>query len=85
MQSKSFVVTTAAIKTEPVQVAVFGAVMLSERIGSVGVVAVVIATAGVVMMSWPRHKSAQSENTQNNSSQDSHSKGSPMSLSLIHI
>ena len=79
MQSKSFVVTTAAIKTEPVQVAVFGAVMLSERIGSVGVVAVVIATAGVVMMSWPRHKSAQSENTQNNSSQDSHSKGSPMS------
>ena len=71
MQSKSFVVTTAAIKTEPVQVAVFGAVMLSERIGFVGVVAVVIATAGVVIMSWPRSK-----NTQNNSSQDSHSRGS---------
>jgi len=54
MQSKSFVVTTAAIKTEPVQVAVFGAVMLGERIGSIGIFAVVIATVGVVLMSWPR-------------------------------
>jgi drug/metabolite transporter (DMT)-like permease len=57
MQSKSFVVTTAAIKTEPVQVAVFGAALLGERIGTIGIIAVVIATAGVVMMSWPRSAS----------------------------
>lgn len=63
MQSKSFVVTTAAIKTEPVQVAVFGAVLLSERIGTVGVVAVVIATAGVVMMSWPRQSAGNGDAT----------------------
>ncbi len=61
MQSKSFVVTTAAIKTEPVQVAVFGAVMLGERIGTIGIFAVLIATVGVVMMSWP---AAQSGKTQ---------------------
>lgn len=53
MQMRSFVVTTAAIKTEPIQVAVFGAVFLGERIGLLGVSAVIIATAGVVLMSWP--------------------------------
>ncbi|MGH1357830.1 MAG: EamA family transporter [Burkholderiaceae bacterium] len=53
MQMRSFVVATAAIKTEPVQVAVFGAVFLGERIGLLGLVAVIVATAGVVMMSWP--------------------------------
>ncbi|OED35226.1 hypothetical protein AB833_31005 [Chromatiales bacterium (ex Bugula neritina AB1)] len=54
MQQRSFVVTTAAIKTEPIQVAVFGAIILSERIGLVAMLAVVIATLGVVLMSWPR-------------------------------
>lgn len=65
MQSKSFVVTTAAIKTEPVQVAVFGAVLLSERIGNIGIFAVIIATVGVVMMSWPEKKpdSTDSDNS----------------------
>lgn len=67
MQSKSFVVTTAAIKTEPVQVAVFGAVMLSERIGTIGIFAVIVATVGVVMMSWPRKEHAQSERNVNHS------------------
>ncbi|MFK7967052.1 MAG: EamA family transporter [Burkholderiaceae bacterium] len=53
MQMRSFVVATAAIKTEPIQVAVFGAAFLGERIGLLGISAVIIATAGVVLMSWP--------------------------------
>lgn len=53
MQMRSFVVATAAIKTEPIQVAVFGAAFLGERIGLLGVGAVIVATAGVVLMSWP--------------------------------
>ena len=67
MQSKSFVVTTAAIKTEPVQVAVFGAALLGERIGNIGIFAVLIATVGVVMMSWPG-KNNDASDTENNSS-----------------
>lgn len=54
MRARSFVVTTACIKTEPVQVAVFGAVFLGDRIGLLGACAVIIATAGVMLMSWPR-------------------------------
>ncbi|MEZ5660504.1 MAG: DMT family transporter [Burkholderiaceae bacterium] len=54
MRSRSFVVTIACIKTEPVQVAVFGAVFLGDRIGWLGSVAVVVATLGVLLMSWPR-------------------------------
>jgi len=57
MQMRSFVVATAAIKTEPIQVAVFGAAFLGERIGLLGVSAVIIATAGVVLMSWPANTS----------------------------
>ncbi len=53
MRMRSFVVTTAAIKTEPLQVAVFGAAFLGERIGLFGIVAVVVATCGVILMSWP--------------------------------
>ncbi len=53
MQMRSFVVATAAIKTEPVQVALFAAIFLGERIGTIGIAAVLIATSGVVMMSWP--------------------------------
>lgn len=56
MQSRSFVVTTAAIKTEPVQVALFGAIILTERIGSIAIFAVIVTTLGVLLMSWPRRE-----------------------------
>lgn len=53
MRERSFVVTTAYIKTEPVQVAVFAAVFLGERITMSLAAAIVIATAGVLALSWP--------------------------------
>ena len=54
MRERSFVVTTALIKTEPVQVAVFAAVFLGELLGWLAILAILIATAGVLVMSWPR-------------------------------
>lgn len=54
MQSKSFVVTTAYTKTEPVLVALFGLVFLGEHLtfGMAG--AILIATAGVLLTAWPK-------------------------------
>lgn len=55
MQQRSFIVTTALLKTEPVQVALFGIVFLGEHLTPALAVAIVIATVGVLIMSWPRH------------------------------
>jgi drug/metabolite transporter (DMT)-like permease len=54
MRERSFVVTTALIKTEPVHVALFGLVFLGDQLTVPLTVAIVLATAGVLMMSWPR-------------------------------
>jgi drug/metabolite transporter (DMT)-like permease len=51
MNDRSFVVTIAYTKTEPVQVAVFGFLLLGDRLTPLIVLAIVIATAGVVVMS----------------------------------
>jgi drug/metabolite transporter (DMT)-like permease len=51
MNDRSFVVTIAYIKTEPVQVALFGFVLLGDRVTPLMAVAILIATAGVVVMS----------------------------------
>jgi drug/metabolite transporter (DMT)-like permease len=51
MGERSFVVTIAYIKTEPVQVAVFGLVFLGDKLTLGMVAAILIATAGVVVMS----------------------------------
>ncbi len=51
MGERSFVVAIAYIKTEPVQVALFGFVFLGDRVSLPVVVAILIATAGVVVMS----------------------------------
>jgi drug/metabolite transporter (DMT)-like permease len=51
MGERSFVVTIAYIKTEPVQVALFGLVLLGDRLTPMSAVAILIATAGVVVMS----------------------------------
>lgn len=53
MRERSFVVTVAYTKTEPLQVAVFALVFLGEALSTIGLVAVAIATVGVVIVSWP--------------------------------
>jgi drug/metabolite transporter (DMT)-like permease len=53
MRERSFVVTTAYTKTEPVQVALFAVVFLGEHLTVSLAAAVLIATAGVLVMSWP--------------------------------
>ncbi|MCL4745725.1 MAG: EamA family transporter [Burkholderiaceae bacterium] len=53
MRERSFVVSTAYVKTEPVQIAVFGFAFLGESLGVAGTIAVLVATAGVLLMSIP--------------------------------
>jgi drug/metabolite transporter (DMT)-like permease len=55
MGERSFVVAIAYIKTEPVQVAIFGFLFLGDALTLPMVVAIVIATAGVVVMSLKPH------------------------------
>jgi drug/metabolite transporter (DMT)-like permease len=56
MREKSFVVVTALSKTEPVHVALFGLAVLGDRITPGLAAAIAMATAGVVLVSWPRDK-----------------------------
>lgn len=49
MNERSFVVTTAYLKTEAIQTAIFGFVFLGDRLTVLKVVAILIATAGVVV------------------------------------
>ena len=49
MNERSFVVTTAYIKTEPIQAALFGFIFLADDLTVWKVVAIVVATAGVVI------------------------------------
>ncbi|NWG23746.1 MAG: DMT family transporter [Pseudorhodoplanes sp.] len=51
MGERSFVVTIAYIKTEPVQVALFGLIFLGDVLSIGMMVAILIATAGVIVMS----------------------------------
>jgi drug/metabolite transporter (DMT)-like permease len=51
MGERSFVVAYAYIKTEPVQVALFGLIFLGDRITPLSAAAILIATAGVVVIS----------------------------------
>ncbi len=49
MNDRSFVVTTAYLKTEAIQTAVFGFVFLGDRLTVVKVIAILIATVGVII------------------------------------
>ncbi|MBJ7404780.1 MAG: EamA family transporter [Bradyrhizobium sp.] len=49
MNDRSFVVTTAYLKTEAIQTAIFGFVFLSDHLTWLKVLAIVIATVGVVI------------------------------------
>jgi drug/metabolite transporter (DMT)-like permease len=51
MGQRSFVVAYAYIKTEPVQVALFGLIFLGDHITLLSGVAIVVATAGVIVIS----------------------------------
>jgi len=51
MGERSFVVAYAYIKTEPVQVALFGLIFLGDRITPLSAAAILIATAGVIVIS----------------------------------
>jgi drug/metabolite transporter (DMT)-like permease len=51
MGERSFVVSYAYIKTEPVQVALFGFVFLGDHVTLVTGMAIVVATAGVILIS----------------------------------
>ena len=51
MGERSFVVTIAYIKTEPIQVAIFGLIFLGDVVTWPMVIAIVVATLGVIVMS----------------------------------
>jgi len=51
MGERSFVVAYAYIKTEPVQVALFGLIFLHDKITPLTAAAIIIATAGVIVIS----------------------------------
>lgn len=53
MRERSFVVAIAYVKTEPLQIALFGLVFLGERLSLQASAAVLVATAGVLLMSMP--------------------------------
>ncbi len=53
MGERSFVVTIAYLKTEPIQVAIFGLVFLGDKVTLPMMVAILVATAGVIVMSIP--------------------------------
>lgn len=54
MGERSFVVAIAYIKTEPIQVALFGLVFLGDHVTPLMAVAILIATMGVTLMSLKR-------------------------------
>ena len=58
MKERSFLVTTALIKIEPVWVALFGLVFLGEHLSWELAGAILIATTGVMVLSWPANATA---------------------------
>jgi drug/metabolite transporter (DMT)-like permease len=54
MRERSFIVATALAKIEPVWVAITSALFLAEPLTPAMMAAIVAATLGVLLMSWPR-------------------------------
>ena len=50
MKERSFSITTAYTKTEPVQVALFGSLVLGDHLSLMAIGAIILATFGVVLM-----------------------------------
>jgi drug/metabolite transporter (DMT)-like permease len=57
MNERSFVVTIAYIKTEPVLVAIFGLFFLGDKLTPLTASAILVATLGVMMTSWSKSAS----------------------------
>jgi drug/metabolite transporter (DMT)-like permease len=51
MGQRSFVITIAYIKTEPIQVAIFGLIFLGDPVSAPLATAIIVATTGVIIMS----------------------------------
>ena len=58
MKQRNFVVGVAYSKTDALQVALFGSLFLRELPGTMALVAIALATAGVVMLSLPQKGAA---------------------------
>jgi drug/metabolite transporter (DMT)-like permease len=54
MGERSFLVAIAYTKTEPVQVALFALAFLGDPLNLATAIAILLATAGVIVMSWKR-------------------------------
>jgi drug/metabolite transporter (DMT)-like permease len=52
MEQRSFVVTVAYLKTEPIIVAILGYIFLHDALTAPMIAAILIATMGVVLISW---------------------------------
>lgn len=61
MRDRSFVVAIALTKIEPLWVALFGLIFLGDLLSTGVVVAILVATGGVSVMSWPKKAVAGSE------------------------
>src|ERR1043166_2948329 len=61
MGERSFVVAIAYIKTEPAQVAVFGFLVLGDALTLPTILAILLATAGVIIMSFKPRGGAKGE------------------------
>jgi drug/metabolite transporter (DMT)-like permease len=53
MEERNFALGVAYTKTEIIQVAVFGLVLLGDRVSVIGVASIAVATAGVLLVSVP--------------------------------
>ncbi len=58
MKQRSFSVMVAYTKTEPVFIAIIAVSVLRESLTPLTIAAVFIATAGVMLMSWPKREAA---------------------------
>lgn len=58
MRERAFVVAIAYTKTEPVWVALFAVIVLREPLSALTSAAILIATLGVMLMSWPKKSEA---------------------------
>jgi drug/metabolite transporter (DMT)-like permease len=59
MRKRSFVVTIAYTKTEPVQIAIFAMLFLGDPVTFALAAAVLTATVGVLLLSWPKGTSGE--------------------------
>jgi drug/metabolite transporter (DMT)-like permease len=54
MEKQSFVVVTAFVKTEPLLVALFGALIIGDTLSGSAWMAIALSTVGVFIFSWPK-------------------------------